>query len=421
MIRQKKRTFRKNAYIYIEGDEDIDNIYIIEKGRVGFTGSNIQIKRYKSEAKEGNIIGFVSALSGRPRIETAYALTDCVLIELTKENFLRLLQKNSEIAFKVINYFAEELRIYDEMIFGNKDSADIQTCETDLFELGKFYINRNNYDYAYYIFNRHLQLYPESLYKDESRKYILQIESTGMRKIPEPVREGIYLRYVDKQIIFCENEPGDELFIIQEGKVKIVKNHRGTEIMLSILKEGDIFGELAIVSSKERNATAISFGNAVLMPLNIKSLIALMDITGEILKKIFTSISKRVWFTFIRIESKLHKKPLTRIFAFLENKLLEENISLKSKKPHTFNFGIDELLKMTDVSWEKAGNSINEFLKDPSLSFHFGQIEIADPSYISVKARFYRSRDHIESPDENNRPKDEKEGLENKPNNPAYS
>ena len=47
------------------------------------------------------------------------------------------------------------------------------------------------------------------------------------------------------------------------------------------------------------------------------------------------------------------KKNLTKIYAFLENKLLKNNISLKSESSYILNFGIDELLKMNDFSQEE--------------------------------------------------------------------
>ena len=84
------------------------------------------------------------------------------------------------------------------------------------------------------------------------------------------------------------------------------------------------------------------------------------------------------------------------VLVFLENKLMEENISLKSNDPYTLNFGIDELLKMNDLSQERIGTEcLNQLVGDPNLVFRFGQVIIDDPSQVSSKARYYRSRDHL--------------------------
>jgi CRP/FNR family transcriptional regulator len=224
---------------------------------------------------------------------------------------------------------------------------------------------------------------------------IEDIHPETIRKISEPIKEDIYNVYSDGQIIFCEGEPGEELFIIKEGKVQISKFKNGTEIILSILKEGDIFGELAIVSDKPRNATAVCRSKTVLLPINLNSLSLLFEKSPGILKRIYTAISQRVWFSIIRLESKLYKKNLTKIYAFLENKLLEDNISLKSEFSHTMNFGIDELLKMNDISQEDDKNSIAMLLSDQNLNFNFGQISINKASDIRAMSSYYKTRDNI--------------------------
>ena len=45
------------------------------------------------------------------------------------------------------------------------------------------------------------------------------------------------------QIIFCEYEPGDAFYLIQSGRVKIVKIFGNIEKTIDILKPGEFFGE----------------------------------------------------------------------------------------------------------------------------------------------------------------------------------
>ena len=61
-------------------------------------------------------------------------------------------------------------------------------------------------------------------------------------------------RYRDKTMIFSEYEPGNELFIIQSGKVKITKIV-DEEVLLAVLKAGDIFGEYSALLDLPCTAT----------------------------------------------------------------------------------------------------------------------------------------------------------------------
>ncbi len=396
-MKDRNRTlFRAGSYVYIEGDEDVDEVYIVENGLVEFKSSNERVRTHGNNAGPGDVFGFISSLSRRPRMETAFAKVNSSVISFTRDKFLSLLQKNSEIAIKLINAYAEELRHYDTMIFpmeGGNDAAAPE--ELLLYELGAYYRTVGAKSHAGYVMRRYLELYPGGHHAEEARNAIQSLGDDANRGMAPPVSEGIYRIYGDRQIIFCEHEPGNELYIIKKGRVKIVKFHGGSEIILSILREGEIFGELAIVSDKPRNATAISFGQSVLLPIDEESLMKLIRKSSDLLKRIFTAISQRVWFTFIRTESRFYAKPITRIYAFLENKLIEENISLKSREPHALNFGIDELLRMSHTPASRIGAVTAEITKDRNLEFNFGRTLIENPSLVASRARYYRARDHL--------------------------
>jgi len=397
----KKRAFRKDAYIYIEGDEDVNDIYIVERGTIELVSEYEKIKRFRSTVEVGGVFGFISALCRRPRMETAVAAEDVQVVVCPRAKFFELIQKNPDIAFKIIRGFAEELRVYDEMMLRLIDQEpDTNTTETKFFNLGEYYFRKDQYPYAYYVLKRYAGQYPGAFNRPAAMEMIAEIEKTGHRGIIEPMREGIYRVFSDRQMIFCEYEPGEELYIIKEGRVKIVKVSRENEVMLSVLKEGDIFGELAIVSNKPRNASAISWGIAKALPINRNTLKTVLAKSPTIIHKIFMAISQRIWFTYIRLESKLYKKHITQIYAFLENQLLELNVSLRSTELVTLNFGVDELMRMVGINPATAEEAMDIVLEDQNLEFKVNQIVIWNPSVLATKAKFYKSRDHLSVHDE---------------------
>jgi len=60
--------------------------------------------------------------------------------------------------------------------------------------------------------------------------------------------------YVQDDVIVNEGDPGDEFFIIASGSVSVFK--KGEEV--SVLKEGNYFGEIALISTKNRQATVVA-------------------------------------------------------------------------------------------------------------------------------------------------------------------
>lgn len=66
-------------------------------------------------------------------------------------------------------------------------------------------------------------------------------------------------RYRRGEVIFHEGDPGDALHVISSGAVKIVlQSTEGDEAIIATVREGDFFGELALLDGEPRSATAVA-------------------------------------------------------------------------------------------------------------------------------------------------------------------
>jgi CRP-like cAMP-binding protein len=75
-------------------------------------------------------------------------------------------------------------------------------------------------------------------------------------------------RFHKDQVIFHEKEVGDSLFVILHGRVKVaIFGDDGKEVTLSVLSEGDFFGEMALLDQDPRSATVIAEEECELLSL----------------------------------------------------------------------------------------------------------------------------------------------------------
>jgi CRP-like cAMP-binding protein len=68
------------------------------------------------------------------------------------------------------------------------------------------------------------------------------------------------LSFEDGQYLFREGDSGTEMFVIQEGQVRITKRAEGGELHLGTLTRGDFLGEMALLEGMPRDADARAVG-----------------------------------------------------------------------------------------------------------------------------------------------------------------
>jgi CRP-like cAMP-binding protein len=91
------------------------------------------------------------------------------------------------------------------------------------------------------------------------------LDAAEIGRFEEAVREKTYPK---GSVILFEDDPGDALFIVREGRVKVVLvAEDGREVILGILGIGEYFGELSLIDDQPRSAHVIAMEDATLLVL----------------------------------------------------------------------------------------------------------------------------------------------------------
>ena len=99
--------------------------------------------------------------------------------------------------------------------------------------------------------------------------------------------------YEDGAVIFLENDPGDCMYYIIEGKVNISRSSTEEEVHIATLGEGEIFGEMSLFDRLPRSATAKAYSETRLLTVDKKKFFASIIRDPTVAFKILEAMSMR--------------------------------------------------------------------------------------------------------------------------------
>ena len=101
--------------------------------------------------------------------------------------------------------------------------------------------------------------------------------------------------YSSGESILREDEPGDLFFVIVRGQVKVfVDSEHGREVVLTHLKAGDFFGEMALFDNEARSASVSALIPSELAVLRRKDFLDVMAEDVTIARRILSTLSGRL-------------------------------------------------------------------------------------------------------------------------------
>jgi uncharacterized membrane protein len=98
--------------------------------------------------------------------------------------------------------------------------------------------------------------------------------------------------------LFHAGEPGDAMYLIQSGRVRIaVHDADGKEIVLAELAQGDFFGEMSIIDGKQRSADAAVIEDAQLSVLSRENFLRFINTNPGVALEMLSAVFQRLRHT----------------------------------------------------------------------------------------------------------------------------
>ena len=119
-------------------------------------------------------------------------------------------------------------------------------------------------------------------------------------------------------VLFREGERGEDMYVIQAGLVQILKRVGDDERPLATLGRGEFLGEMAILNSKPRTATAVVLEDAKCLVIDAATLEQMIANNAEIALRLVKKLARRLDSADEMIQILLNPDPKARVLHGLK-------------------------------------------------------------------------------------------------------
>jgi CRP-like cAMP-binding protein len=146
-------------------------------------------------------------------------------------------------------------------------------------------------------------------------------DALAMGEMAEADRARLVARFgrtfTSGEALFREGEPSREAFLLQDGRVRLLKRVRMAERSLMVVRPGDLFGESALLDAGPRNSTAVALTDGVALALGRETFRSLLEHHPAIAGRVIDQLVRRVREAEDQIEIMMLRDTQSKIVSVL--------------------------------------------------------------------------------------------------------
>jgi CRP/FNR family cyclic AMP-dependent transcriptional regulator len=197
--------------------------------------------------------------------------------------------------------------------------------------------------------------------------------------MPDELLQRFTRAYQPGAVICREGEEGEEMYIIQRGKVRVSKRFAGKTHVISVLEKGDFFGEMAIVNRIQRTATVTAIDAVELLVFDRDGLQNMIARNARIALTIIDKLCRRLQAAHLKIQH-LVKKDAAGLIALHLGSVFQELPSGQPTVP--FQRCLEETSLSLELPMEEVRHSLEDLERAGVLSVEGDALRLSDPGRL---------------------------------------
>ncbi len=205
--------------------------------------------------------------------------------------------------------------------------------------------------------------------------------------------EGMEKQLQPGDVLFNEGDRGEIMYLIREGKIKITKGKGDEEKTLAVLKEGDFFGEMAIIDGSPRSAGAVAVTPVSLLVIDKESFKDKLR-ENPLIEYVLETLTRRLRNADEQIRLLTIKSEERRVLAHIITKAKETGRETEGGTEIT-PFSFESLANITGISESKVKDYVNKLIQVNLVTLRENSLIIRGVGdlddylrYIALKEKF---------------------------------
>lgn len=206
------------------------------------------------------------------------------------------------------------------------------------------------------------------------------VSSEILAQLSEAMRSR---RLASGQPLFFKGDPGDQLFVIREGEVKLVlTGGEAQDAILDVLREGDYFGEMALFDEQPRSTDAVATRPTVLLALHRDDFRALIRRYPDLAFPILRARCQRLRRTTDRLEESLFLDLPARLARVLLRLAQDHGQATPTEIRIQRSVTQQELAELAGATRPRVNEQLQRLRRQKIVSLERREIEILRPDAL---------------------------------------
>lgn len=202
------------------------------------------------------------------------------------------------------------------------------------------------------------------------------LEPSTINHVVEKLRS---VRFKNNQLIFLKNDPGDAMYIVAEGRVKIVaQTSNGREVVLNVIRPGECFGELALLDGSARSASAYADQKTHLLAFTRFDFYELLKTSPEFSLGVLRTLSSRFRLVNEMLEAKALRSLTQRLAQTVLSLVADDAVSYANRGQPTINISQSDLALLVGASRVSVNKHLQTWKAAGLIDLGRSRIEIRD-------------------------------------------